>query len=127
MDTELLVRFTQSHAPLILDNYLAAYRTQPDAKTSSQLFKGYEESDRTRGKYLATRALVRRYRKRSAANWLSLAELDTYPLGSRQACLRRALNNQPTAVFSRRFWSSAVRLTVASARRARPAPKEQGA
>jgi glycosyltransferase involved in cell wall biosynthesis len=122
MDTELLVRFTQSHAPFILEDYLAAYRTQPDAKTSSQLSKGYEESDRTRGKYLGTRSLVRRYRERSAANWLSLSELETFPLESRRASLTRALRSQPTSVFSRRFWSSAVRLAIARVRRARSAP-----
>lgn len=119
MDTELLVRFTRLHAPLVIDDYLAAYRVQPNAKTSTQLVRGYEESDHTRGKYLAGRSLAARYRERSAANWLSLSEFETLPPGERRTCLIRALRQQPAAICSRRFWACLKRLSIVR----RPVPE----
>ena len=43
MDTELLVRFTQFNIPLILNEYLSAYRIHADTKTYHQLINGYKE------------------------------------------------------------------------------------
>ena len=114
MDTELLVRFTQFHAPLILDEYLTAYRTHPNAKTHSQIIKGYEESDRTRVKYFPNKKMASTYRRRSAANWLSLSESDKLGSSERVVCMLHAAQNQPLILVSRGFWSSLKKLVVDS-------------
>lgn len=110
MDTELLVRFTQFNSPLILNEYLTAYRSHAEAKTSTQLLKGYEESDRTRGKYLTNKKLAELYRQRSAGNWLSLSESDQFPPSMRRISLFHALQQQPAMLFSRGFLSSLKKL-----------------
>lgn len=112
MDTELLVRFTQFHTPRVLDEFLTAYRTHPDAKTNHQLIKGYEESDRTRRKYLDAKDLTAEYRRRSSLNWLSLSEFENYSPGDRMLCLAHAVQNRPSIVYSRDFWSSLKKLVA---------------
>jgi glycosyltransferase involved in cell wall biosynthesis len=106
MDTELLVRFTQFHRPLILDQYLTAYRVHADAKTSTQLVKGYDESDRSRLKYLTNKKLTDLYHQRSARNWLSLSEADQFTISMRWMSLYHAFQQNPVILFSREFWSS---------------------
>jgi len=110
MDTELLVRFTQFHTPLILDGYLAAYRMQPDAKTYSHLLMGYEESDRTRVRYFYNKQLAGIYHRRSADNWLSLSESDRLTASERVTCIWKGIQNRPSLIFLRDFWSSLKKL-----------------
>ena len=117
MDTELMVRFTRFHPPLTLNEYLAAYRTHPDAKTHGHLLRGYAESDRTRGRHLPDRKLTLVYRRRSSANWLSLSELRRFTPKERATCLIHALQNRPSAIYSHDFWSSLKKLSVDSLRR----------
>lgn len=112
MDNELLVRFTQFHTPFILDEYLTAYRSHADSKTSTQLVKGYEESDRTRVKYLTNKKLAAWYRKRSAKNWLSLSESDQLTVSLRRVSLFHALQQQPSMLFSREFLYSIKKLYI---------------
>lgn len=114
MDTDLLVRFTQFHTPFILNTYLTAYRLHADAKTSTQLIKGYEESDRTRIKYLTNKELAASYHKRSARNWLSLSESDQLSLSMRWISLSHAVHQQPSILFSRFFLYSVKKLILAN-------------
>jgi hypothetical protein len=106
MDMELLVRFTQHHSPLILDNYLTAYRTHTEAKTYTQIIKGYEESDRVRPKYFLNKTMASTYHKRSSTNWLSLSESRKFSLSERCICLYHAVQKQPRIIFNRGFWYS---------------------
>lgn len=106
MDTELLVRFTQFHKPLILNDYLAAYRIHPGAKTYSQILKGYTETDRVRPKYFLNKMMESSFHKRSSTNWLSLSESKNFSLSQRCSCLYYAFQNQPGMVFKRGYWSS---------------------
>lgn len=103
MDTELLIRFTQFHVPLILDEYLTSYRTHTNAK-SYQIIKTYEESARMRVKYFPNNKLASIYRKRSAANWLSWSKSDSLVSSDQIICVLHAIQNQPSIIFSRRFW-----------------------
>jgi glycosyltransferase involved in cell wall biosynthesis len=112
MDTELMVRFTRFHPPLILSEYLVAFRVHEASKTQNQLLVGYQESDRTRGRYLTERALLLAYRRRSSSNWLSLSEDTRFTPGERMSCLVRAFRNQPSRAWTRDFWSSLKRLCL---------------
>jgi len=111
MDTELLVRFIQHHDPIILNEFVTAYRSHFLAKTSSQLLRGYEETDRVRSKYLTSPELITSYRKRSAMNWLNLSESDKYSRSDRIKCLWHAFRIQPTLLLVRGFWSSLKKLS----------------
>jgi len=110
MDTELLVRITKLYPPLVLEDYLTAYRVHSETKTFHQLIRGYQESDQTRPKYLAGVNLICQYRRRSSLNWLSLSESQIYPLRERAICLYYALKNRPSVIYSRNFWSSLKKL-----------------
>lgn len=114
MDTELLVRFTQFHEPLILNDYLTAYRSHPEAKTFSQLLKGYEETDRVRSIYLNDKSLVSKYHRRSSSNWLSLSESENYSSYSRFKCLFHSIHSKPSILLDRRFWSALKRIILNS-------------
>jgi glycosyltransferase involved in cell wall biosynthesis len=106
MDTELLVRFTQFHKPLILQDYLTAYRIHSEAKTYSQLLKGYAETDRVRPKYFLNRTMASKYYQRSSKNWLILSESKKFSIAERCTCLFRAFKNQQSIFFTREYWSS---------------------
>ena len=110
MDTELLVRFTQFYKPLILEDYLTAYRIHLEAKTYSQLLKGYAETDRVRPKYFLNRTMSSNYLHRSSKNWLSLSESNKYSFVERSICLFRAFKNQQSVIFTRGYWSSIKRI-----------------
>lgn len=110
MDTELLVRFTQQHVPLILDEYLTAYRVHGDTKSAHNFIQGYIESDRTRRKYLNQRALRYAYDRRSASNWLSLSGSQTMAPIARFSCWSRAVIRKPSVLFTRGCWSSLLRI-----------------
>ena len=116
MDTELLVRFTQYYNPLILDEYLTAYRTHPRAKTYTQLIKGYEESDWTRGKYLSNMELSDVYKKRSSKNWISLSESKNLGFHERIVCLGHAFQVRPSNFFSKGFLSSVRKILFSRVR-----------
>jgi len=118
LDTELLIRFTQFHVPLILDDYLTAYRTHKNAKSFVQIVKGYEEADRVRGKYIPNKKLASTYRTRSASKWLGLSSDDRLTLIDRTKCMLRAIQNQPLILFSRRFLSCSKALSMAILRTA---------
>lgn len=114
MDTDLLVRFTRSHTPLVLTDFLTAYRTHVDAKTYRQLIRGYAESDRLRGKYLPNQKAKSIYRRRSSANWTSLSELSSLSQKERALCLIHAIQNRPAIIFSRDFLNSLKKLCFAN-------------
>lgn len=114
MDTELLVRFTQFHPPLILEDFLTAYRTHKNAKTFRQLIKGYEESDRTRKKYLRDRKQKSTYHRRSSSNWLNLSEFEEFTLKERLICQMRAIQNRPWIILSHDFRFSLKKLLMNS-------------
>jgi glycosyltransferase involved in cell wall biosynthesis len=112
MDTELLVRFTRFYKPVIIDEYLTAFRTHPQAKTSSQLIKGYLETDRVRPRFLKSRKMILEYNRRSANNWLSLSEAKAYEYSVRFHCLLYALKRKPGIILNHRFWGSLRKLAA---------------
>jgi glycosyltransferase involved in cell wall biosynthesis len=111
MDIELLVRFTQFHTPLILSEYLAAFRTHARANTQHQLLMWYKETDRTRGKYFTNRKLKSKYRERSSANWINLSRSENWSVEQRIGCLACAVQYSPSILLAREFWI-AVRALV---------------
>ena len=110
MDTELLVRLTKKYAPFVIDVYLAAYRQHPEAKTSTQLIKGYQEIDLVRPKILYTKEQIRSFKRNSANNWLSLAEKEVYKLSARNNCLLQAVKSQPGIILNKRLLSCIKRM-----------------
>ena len=106
MDTDLMVRFTQFHSPLILNDFLTAFRIHKESKTHSHLLRGYEETDRVRQKYLSNKELRIVYRERSAQNWLSLFESDQLASAKRIRCILNSVRIHPRIVFIRDFWSA---------------------
>lgn len=114
MDTELLIRFTQFFKPLILDDYLTAYRKHAGAKTSNQLIRGYEESDRVRAKYFPNKKLSDIYRERSAKSWLQMSRSGDIAKSKRMVCLLHAIQNQPSLLFTWKFSDSLRKLLLES-------------
>lgn len=112
MDTELLIRFTRVHEPLILSDHLTAFRVQPGAKTASQLLRGYEETDRVRLGFLSSNVLKRLYRRNSANNWLSLSEAKPLKPSTCAKYIIRSMCISPGILFSHRFWASLRKLII---------------
>ncbi len=112
MDTELLIRFTRVHEPLILSDHLTAFRVQPGAKTASQLLKGYEETDRVRPSVLPSPHLKTAYRHNSARNWLSLAETIEASRTIRWKCLIKAMTQSPAIMLTKNSLSSIKRTII---------------
>jgi glycosyltransferase involved in cell wall biosynthesis len=104
MDTEFLIRATEHHRPIVLNDELAAFRDHPEAKTSQFLLSGYEESDRTRNRYFYNKAVRKQYKKRSAIHWLNIAKMDGQQASEKARCLNNALANDPTMLFRSIFW-----------------------
>lgn len=104
MDTELLARFTKDHSPLIINDYLAAFRAQPYSKTANSLIQGYKETDNLRRCLLRGADLWSRYKHNSAANWISLAENNDLTLKIRKNCLCSAARIDPCMLLTHRFW-----------------------
>jgi glycosyltransferase involved in cell wall biosynthesis len=112
LDTELLIRFTKFYQPLILDEYLTAYRTHSGAKSHNQRIKGYAESDRLRAKYFIDKKMAGVYRKRSAAKWIQLSRFSDVKITERITCMLHAIRNQPSLLLSRKFASSVKKLYI---------------
>lgn len=110
MDTDLLFRFTRFHEPLVIENYLAAYRSHSQAKTSSQLLRGYQETDRLRLKLLKDKQLLKQYRLRSSSNWLSLSKSGNNSIITNVKCLLRSIYMKPSVLLDRGFWSAVKKI-----------------
>ena len=110
MDNELLLRFTKNHTPLILQDFLTAFRVQPNAKTFSQLKRGYEETDHFRLNTLTDMRLRKSYRIRSSINWLSLSENQGYSRSVRLGFLLRVFTIRPSIISEIVFWSTVKRI-----------------
>ena len=110
MDTDLLMRFTEHHQPLVLDDFIAGFRVHGEANTQHMLIRWYEENDRTRGKYLHTKTLRKKYNQRSSLHWISLSEMKKWTLKQRKHCLMNAIKMRPLVVFRRRLWLAVRKL-----------------
>ena len=114
MDFDLLLRFTQQYRPLIIDEYLAAYRKHETAKFKSNLVLGYQEADRVLMKHLAGTQLEKAGRDWSARRWFVVAMSPGRSNSERLFCLRSAWHMQPSAFSSIHFWSMPIRFLVGS-------------
>jgi len=114
MDKELLVRFTRETKPIVISDYLSAFRVHPEAKTSSQLFLGYKETDRLRLNDVKEKGLRKIYRNRSSQNWLCLSEAINYRSSERVVCLFRAFQVQPSIFLQRKFWSALKSIVISN-------------
>jgi glycosyltransferase involved in cell wall biosynthesis len=112
MDIELLVRFTQFHTPLILSEYLAAFRTHANANTQRELLRWYEEADRTRGKYLSNKKLRTKYKERSSVNWINLSESEDRVIKQRIKCLLFSIKLKPLSLLTHEFWAAARKIAL---------------
>lgn len=106
MDTELLLRFSKQYPPLILEDFLSAFRVHAKAKSQNDLIIGYEENDRERKRILKDNALYTSYRKNSARHWLKLSKSLKYTPTERLRCLKNSVMIQPAVIFHRELWSS---------------------
>ena len=70
MDMDLLLRFTRKYPPLIVDDYLTAYRKHSATKTDSNSVKGYQEGELIFLKHLNGTGLDGYYYHTSAKIWL---------------------------------------------------------
>ncbi len=114
MDFDLLLRFTQQYRPLIIDEYLAAYRKHETAKFKSNLVLGYQETDRVLMKHLAGNQLEKAGRDWSARRWFVVAMSPSRSNSERLFCLRSAWHMQPSAFSSIHFWSMPIRFLIGS-------------
>lgn len=114
MDTELLVRFTKSYPPLIVDQFLASFRVHKNAKSHQQLILGYEENDRSRPGILNDLRLLKIYRENSAWNWLQQSKYHQYDPAARLRCLKNAIKNKPSIILVKSFVRSLKNLLVDS-------------
>lgn len=112
MDTDLLLRFTRIHRPLIINEYLAARRKHESTKFESNLVLGYQEADIVRMRHLAGTELEKAYRGWSARYWFVLAISPGTSNSERLSCLRNVWRMKPSALFSFHFWSMPMRLLV---------------
>lgn len=106
LDSDWMARATQFNKPLILKEYLTAYRAHPGAKTSNQLIRGYRETDSVRLPLLPADSYRAKYRQRSALNWISLFESNRFSRKERLVCLLDAFKIWPAILRHRRFWSA---------------------
>lgn len=110
MDTDLLLRFTEYAPPLVIDDYLTAFRVHEEANTQHMLITWYEETDRTRLSFLQTNDLKSKYKQRSAQRWLNLSRMAKYSKKQRIKCLLNAIRNTPSLLLKREFWSAVYSL-----------------
>jgi glycosyltransferase involved in cell wall biosynthesis len=112
MDTDLLLRFTRLHYPLIINEYLAAYRKHGGTKFKSNLLPGYREADMIRIRHLDGPELENAYRDWSARHWFLLAISFDTRNSDRLPCLRNVWCMKPSVFFSIHFWLVPVRLLL---------------
>lgn len=103
MDSDILIRFTQYHLPLVIDDYLTAFRVHPQAKSYKDILSSYKESDRVRKKYLKSKDLKKQHHIRSAQNWLNLSEMSKFKISDRIACLKNSALHNPYRVLTLEF------------------------
>jgi glycosyltransferase involved in cell wall biosynthesis len=106
MDHEFMIRITRFHVPLILNNYLIAYRTHINANSFQRIVECNEESERMRSKFFYNKKIAAIYHKRSVTNWICLSEMDRLTPSKRIICILHAVKNRPSTIFSREFWWS---------------------
>ena len=109
MDTDLLLRFTRVYEPLVIDEYLAAYRVHKTAKSISKSLSSYQQADRVYLRHLEGTDLENMYRRRSAEIWVGLALKPDINLTDRFFCLQNAWSMKPSAFFSFTNWFRALR------------------
>lgn len=112
MDNEILIRFTKKYTPLIIDQYLSAFRVHEKAKSQNDLILGYKEIDCIRPKILNEKKLIQSYRTNSSKKWLFLSKSTNYTNKERISCLFNSLRNKPGIIFGRAFWSSLKNIFV---------------
>ena len=114
MDTDLLVRLTEHNKPVVIDDFLAAFRVHEEANTQTMLLRWYEENDRTRSQYFRNSFQKKRYKTRSAKRWLSLSVMEKWSQKDKKRCLKNAVHNLPSIVFTKDFWQTVVKYLSSS-------------
>jgi len=110
MDRELMVRLTKHNLPVIIQDYIAAFRVHDESKTSMNLLGGYKENDCISLSILENKFLRNKYRKRSSSHWICLSETDKYSKFERVFCLIHAFRILPQSIFTKNYWSSLMTL-----------------
>lgn len=114
MDTDLLVRLTEHNEPIVIPDFLAAFRTHEEANTQTMLLRWYEENDRTRPVYFRNHEQKKRYKARSATRWLSLSSMDKWSQSDKKRCLKNAIVNSPAIILTNDFWRDVVKYISSS-------------
>jgi len=108
MDTDILLRFTQYHSPLVIDDYLTAFRVHPESKSYKEIILAYKESEIVRKKYLNSKDLIRKHRIRNADNWLNLSKKHKLSIHERFTCLVYSAIKNPFSIISSEFFLSLI-------------------
>jgi glycosyltransferase involved in cell wall biosynthesis len=90
MDHDLLLRFTRECRPVVIADYVSAYRKHDQTKFDHNSIAGYTESDKMMSRHLSGTGLEQRYLKWSIGNWLKLACKRGFEFSQRIACVSRA-------------------------------------
>jgi len=109
MDLDLLIRFTRKYPPLIVDDFLTAYRKHSATKTDSNLGKGYQEGEQVTLKHLSGTGLDGCFSHTSAKIWLALSLKPKISNAARLLCLRNAWHRSPLSLFSIEYLINSLR------------------
>jgi len=106
MDSELLLRFTKIYNPIILQDYLTAFRAYEGSMSRQFAIIGRKEADTYRKKIIKNRDLLKLYRKNSANKWLFFSKNRHFSIIERMQCLINCIKLQPSRITKISFWSS---------------------
>jgi len=109
MDLDLLLRFTRKYTPLIVDDYLTAYRKHSATKTYSNSVEVYQEGELISLKHLNGTGLDSNFYNASADNWLDLSLKPNVSNAERLLCLCNAWHRNPLSFFSLEYLINSLR------------------
>jgi glycosyltransferase involved in cell wall biosynthesis len=101
MDSDLLLRFTRLHTPIVIDNLVAAYRMHEATKFDHNPVDGYREADMIYLKHLKGTDMRPKYIEWSARNWLNQSSRQKLGKRKRFLCLCFSLRRKPSSFFNR--------------------------
>ncbi len=103
MDRDLHLRITKKHKPVVIKNYLSAFRLHDNNKFNSSIVKGYAESDRVTKKYIHNDSLLKSFKKNRSIFWVKLAGPQK-KICLKIECIFRCFILMPFILFKLSFW-----------------------
>ena len=103
MDRELLLRFTRDNTPRLIEESLAAFRLQPDAKTQRDMVNTQIESNAMTRTFIEGHPRIHEFFDKRAAFFLDMVDEPGLPFWERLRCLWEAIKLQPRLLRSLRL------------------------